>query len=165
MAVQKEKSNPSNVPLSLPKGYKPMTGGTLRLEVPEKPGWHRHWFRGVPARLGQAVQAGYRYVDADDVDINNFDLAGDSKDSGNGDMGSRVSVGSGEGPTRMYLMECPDEIFEYAQSLLGKQSDALANTLKGGTIGSDSSGESGEDRKNRYIDKRTGKNSLFTRKS
>ena len=74
MAVQKEKFNPSNPPLSLPAGYKPMTGGTLRLEVPEKPGWHRHWFRGTPARLGQATQAGYKFVDPDDVDINNFEL-------------------------------------------------------------------------------------------
>ena len=165
MAMQKEKQSPSNPPLELPKGYKPMTGGTLRLEVPEKPGWHRHWFRGTPARIGQAIKAGYRYVDADDVDINNFDLAGDSAKDGNSDMGTRVSIGTGDGPTRMYLMECSDEIFAHAQSFITKQSDQLAATVRGGTIGSDSSGESGEDRKQRYIDKRTGKNSLFTRKS
>lgn len=165
MAPQKEKFNPANPPLSLPKGYKPMTGGTLRLEVPEKPGYHRHWFRGTPARLAQAMQAGYTFVDPDDVDINNFDLAGDSNKTGNSDLGTRISVGTGDGPTRMYLMECTNEIYEYAQGLLTKQSDAIADTLRGGTIGSDRSGESGSDVEKRYIDKRTGKNSLFTRKS
>ena len=166
----KEKQSPANGKLELPKGYKPLTGSTLRLEVPEKLGWHRHWFRGTPARLQRAAQAGYRFVDHEDVDVNNFDLAGDSKGSGSTDMGTRVSVVSGDGaeannqPSRMYLMECSDEIFAYAQSILQQQVDSTADALRGGSIGSREAGESSEDSEKRYTTK-TGKNTLFNRKS
>ncbi len=168
--MAKETQSPANTKLELPKGYKPLTGSTLRLEVPEKPGWHRHWFRGTPARISRAIQAGYRYVDPDDVDVNNFDLAGDSKSAGSTDMGSRVSISSGDGaeadgqPGRMYLMECPEQLFAHAQSFIQNENDRTAEALKGGTIGSGQQGETGKDISNRYIQK--GKTSdLFNRKS
>lgn len=153
----KEKANPANAPLELPKGYKPMSTGQLRLEVPEKLGWHRHWFRGTPGRLARAIQAGYRYVDAEDCDINNFDLAGDSTEGGSTDLGTRVSVVSGEGSdergqaTRMYLMECPDAIWQHAQKILGAEVDAVAEALRGGKIGAGKNGETQYDVSKRYL--------------
>lgn len=165
-SVTKEKENPANGALELPKGYKPMSSAQLRLEVPEKSGWHRHWFRGTPQRLQRAQQAGYRYVDPADVDVNNFDLAGDSKKSGSTDLGTRISVSSGEGfsesgqPTRMYLMECPNELYKYAQSFLEKDIDKVAETLRGGKVGEKGSGETVDDASKRYL-KKGSESSLF----
>lgn len=168
--AQKEKANPSNKPLELPKGYKPMSVGQLRLEVPEKPGYHRHWFRGTAGRLARAQKAGYTFVDEKDCDVNNFDLAGDSKAAGSTDLGSRVSVVSGDGAgtdgqaTRMYLMECPDELYKYAQSMLEKEIDGVAEALRGGQIGAGTNGETRNDVSKRYL--KNGKvPSLFNKQS
>lgn len=162
----KEKENPASKPLELPKDYKPMSSATLRLEVPEKQGWHRHWFRGTPQRLQRAQQAGYRFVDPSEVDINNFDLAGDSKAAGSTDLGTRVSIASGDDtagnnqPTRLYLMECPQEYYEYAQKLLEKEVDKVAETLRGGKVGTTASGETVDDATKRYL-KKGSETSLF----
>lgn len=162
----KEISNPANKPLELPKGYKPMSSAMLRLEVPEKKGYHRHWFRGTPQRLQRAQQAGYRFVDPKDVDVNNFDLAGDSAKSGSTDLGTRISVTSGDDsgnpgqPTRLYLMECPQEFYEYAQKVLEKGVDLIAETLRGGKVGTSESGETVDDSTKRYL-KKGSESSLF----
>jgi hypothetical protein len=166
----KEKANPANAPLELPKGYRPMTTQQLRLEVPERPGWHRRWFRGNPGRLARAQQAGYRFVDEKDCDVNNHDLAGDSTAAGSTDLGSRVSVISGESgqggqPTRMYLMECPMELYEHGRSILEQRNDQVAAALRGGTVGAGSQGESQKDVQNRYVMKNTKSPSLLTKHS
>jgi hypothetical protein len=43
----------SRVPMSLP---------TLKLAVPEIPGFYCHWMRGDPMRMQQAQRAGYVFV-------------------------------------------------------------------------------------------------------
>lgn len=156
---------------SLPPGYKPMTTGVKRLEVPDKEGYHRHWFRGTPDRLQRAQQAGYRFVDKEDLgdEVNNFDLAGDSAESGNSDMGTRVSVVSGDDvggngqPARMYLMECPDELFEYAQSVLADRNGQIADALMAGEVGKGKGGENQEDMNKTYL--RNKPSDLFKRKT
>lgn len=153
---EKTKANPANTPLELPKGYKPMSSAVLRLEVPHKDGWHRHWFRGTPGRIARAQQAGYTFVDPSEVDTNNFDVAGDSKESGSTDLGSRVSIAAGDyaengQASRMYLMECPQQLYEYAQGLLEKQIDAVAESLRGGTVGRGANGETQVDVSKRYL--------------
>lgn len=166
----KEQQSPANEKLELPKNYKPMSTATLRLEVPNKPGWHRHWFRGTPGRLARAQQAGYRFVDQEDCDVNNFDLAGDSKAAGSTDLGSRVSVSAGdegsvEGQAgRMYLMECPEHLFEHSQEILGERLDKIADALKGGMVGAGEKGETSRDVENRYM-KNTKSPSLFTKRT
>lgn len=166
----KEQQSPANEKLELPKNYKPMSTATLRLEVPNKPGWHRHWFRGTPGRLARAQQAGYRFVDQGDCDVNNFDLAGDSKAAGSTDLGSRVSVSAGdegsvEGQAgRMYLMECPENLFEHSQEILGERLDKIADALKGGMVGAGEKGETPRDVANRYM-KNTKSPSLFTKRT
>jgi hypothetical protein len=162
--AQDKKTNPANDKLELPKGYKPMTGGQMRLETPELPGHHLHWFRGTPGRLAQARQAGYTHVRTDELDINNFDLAGDALSHGSTDLGSNISVVSGEGADesgqtpRMYLMKCPDYIWDYKNGLVEKQNADTADALNGGTVGKGGAGETGNDVGKRY----TGtSNSLF----
>ena len=92
-------NNPANKIEGLPKGFRPMNSAVLKLEVPQRDGYHRHWFRGTPERISRARQAGYRFVEAEDLGddaVNSFDLAGDSDSAGSTDMGSRVSVISGD---------------------------------------------------------------------
>lgn len=157
--MSENKINPANEgKRELPKGFRPMTSATLRLEVPDKDGWHRHWFRGTPERIARAKQAGYTFVDPQEVDTNNFDIAGDSMDSGSTDLGSAVSVISGDDigndgqPGRMYLMECPNEWYEEAQKVLVERNEEVASALRGGRIGMDGT-IAGGDPSTQYRDK------------
>lgn len=151
----------------IPDGYIPMSAPTKRLEVPERPGYVRYWFRGDPGRLQRAQQAGYRFVDRNEVNINNFDVGGDAKDSGNTDMGTRVSLVTGDDtgpdgqPNRLYLMEVPKELYEYGQKLLQERNDSIAEELSSGMIGAGQSdhGETSRDQAARYA--KTGVPDLF----
>lgn len=155
------KPNPANAAESaagdLPKGYKPFSEGSLKLEVPERPGYHRHWFRGAAGRIARAQQAGYTFVDKGQVAVSNFDLGGDSTKDGNGDLGTRVSIVSGESedasgqPERLYLMECPMHLYEYSQKILADRNESVAEALRGGKIGVGENGESREDSNTRYV--------------
>lgn len=137
--MSKNEGNPANpvATRKLPDDFKPMMQSTLRLQVPEKDGFHRHWFRGTSERLGRAQQAYYTFVDADEVDVNNFDIGGDSLKSGSTDLGSRVSISGGGDGARMYLMECPLEFYEESQRILGERNESVAASLRGGKVGID----------------------------
>ncbi len=143
--MSKNSVNPANGTTikEIPKDFKPMTTGTLRLEVPQRDGYHRYWFRGDPGRLARARKAYYTFVDPDDVDINNFDLAGDITGTGNTDLGTRVSVVTGDDithggqPNRLYLMECPIELYEESQRILAERNEDVASALRGGKMGVD----------------------------
>lgn len=122
-----------------PANYRPMSSGQKKLEVPERPGYYRRWFRGDAGRINRALQAGYTFVDPSAVALNNFDLGGDAKESGNTDLGSsRVSVVSGEGADsngqaeRLYLMECPQELYEESKRYVDERNDSVAAALRGG---------------------------------
>jgi hypothetical protein len=142
---------------NLPPDFQPMSSGVLKLEVPAKEGFHRRWFRGDAGRIARAIQAGYVFVDKNEVALNNFDLGGDAKTSGDTDMGTRVSVISGDDadssgqPQRMYLMECPEEVYEYSRSLLEDRNESVAEALRGGKIGAGHEGETPVDVEQRYV--------------
>lgn len=129
---------------ALPDNYMPMSAPIMRLQVPEKPGYVRYWFRGDPNRLQRAEQAGYRFVNPSEVKVNNFDVAGSKDDSGNTDLGSRVSVITGDEsgpdgqPNRLYLMEIPKELYEKGQRYLEARNESIAEELRSGLIGADS---------------------------
>lgn len=147
--------------LELPAGYKPMSVGQRRLEVPEREGWHRHWFRGNPANIQKALQAGYRFVEKDEVKLNNFDLAGFGEGEG-ADLGTRVSQPSGDSDDKLYLMECPQRLYEYAQGLHMQINHETAAALKGGTVGVGKAGETKKDVENRYQDVTIKGKDMFT---
>ncbi len=151
---EQDKTVVTGAPQGLPPGYKPFSEGSLKLQVPDRPGYHRHWFRGEPGRIERAKQAGYTHVAKGDAHVTNQDLGGDAKSDGNTDLGSLVSITSGamaeDGqPERMYLMECPEHLFKYAQGLLAERNESVAEALRGGKIGSDK--EAGGDSQHRYI--------------
>lgn len=168
---QKPNVNPANAreKRELPKGFQPMSQGIKKLEVPERDGFHRRWFRGDAKRIAQAQRAGYQFVMSDDVTLNNTDLGGDADTSGNSDLGTRVSVISGDSfekdgqPGRMYLMECPIEYYEASRQLQEDRNDDIAEALSAGTLGKDASGETFSDAQRRYL--KTATPELFIRKN
>lgn len=147
----------------IPSDYIPMSAPIQRLQVPEKTGYVRHWFRGDPGRLVRAQQAGYRFVNPDEVRVNNFDVGGSREQSGNTDLGTRVSLISGDEsgpdgqPHRLYLMEIPKELYEHGQKILESRNESIAESLRSGLIGSDQ--ESSKDKSVRYA--KTGVPDLF----
>lgn len=139
----------------IPDNYIPMSAPIQRLQVPKKDGFVRYWFRGDAGRIQRAQQAGYRFVDQSEVKVNNFDLGGDASNSGNTDMGSRVSMITGDTsfdgqPARLYLMEIPQELYEKGQKYLEQANESVAAALRSGLIGADETGESAKDRSTRY---------------
>lgn len=148
-----EPVNPANE-LEIPDGFRPMTHAMQKLEVPQRPGYNRHWFRGNPGRISAAMRAGYRYIENDDVTLNNFDLGGDARSTGNTDLGNRVSRICGEGlesdgqPSRLYLMECPNHLFALSQKVVADSSEATIASLRGGMV---EASESAADKGARYV--------------
>lgn len=126
-APQRRVSEADRIPMSVPM---------LKLSVPEKEGWHRHWF--TARNVARALKAGYTFVDDRDVEVNNPDVAGDIATSGSTDMGSRVSALAGgfiEGtaePDRLYLMEIPQELRDKDMAGYAKISENIAAALRGG---------------------------------
>lgn len=135
----------------------PMSVPVQRLEVPEIPGYHLHWFLSTAERLQRAMDGGYEFVDEREVKINNVSLGGDSAASGNADMGSRVSVVSGQEvgkdgqPTRLVLMKLKQEWWEEDQKLVEARNTKVRDALLGGMIGAEQ--DRGNDSQHRYVDK------------
>ena len=119
----------SRVPLGVPRS---------KLTVPQREGYHRRWINDVPGRLHAAGQAGWEYVEDPDLHV------GDGAESGNSDMGSRVSrlVGKTEsgGPLRAYLMEIKQEFYEEDQAAKLAVVDETDRAIREGKIGDDQEG-------------------------
>lgn len=166
-----EKLNPASAPAKLAAERKrvPMSVPVQRLETPEIPGYRLHWFTGSQDRIERAQSAGYEFVKREDLKLNTVSLGGDSTISGNTDMGSNVSIVSGQEvgkdgqPMRLILMKIKTEWYEEDQKLVDDRNEQTAAALRGGLLGSE--GESLGDRQQRYVDKaRTQIPDLFTPK-
>jgi len=165
-----QQSNPANVPgrTSAERQRIPMSVPLQKLQVPELPGYHLHWFRGTPDRIARAQQGGYEFVGDHEVALNNLDLGGESAVSGNTDMGSRVSVISGDEvgrdgqPVQMILMKIRQEWWEEDQLKVEARNEQVAAALRGGQVGAGKAGSEGPgDIANRYVKQAV---NLFTRK-
>lgn len=126
----------------------PMGSKAGRLKVPEKPGWHRHWFRTEPGRIERAMQAGYRFVDPAEISMIPQQIGGTPEQGGSTDLGSRVSVAAGgfadNGQAlRLFLMECPMRLYERAKAMLQSDTDATVDALAAGRGGKDDYAEAG----------------------
>lgn len=135
----------------------PMSVPVQRLEVPDIPGYHLHWFQGTPARLQRALDGGYEFVDEKETRVNSVGLGNESTRSGNTDMGSRVSVVSGQElghdgqPARLVLMKIKQEWWEEDQKVQEKRTEQVINALNAGSIGADKDARG--DAQHRYVDK------------
>jgi len=134
----------------------PMDTPTLKLQVPEIPGYRLYWFRGEPARISRAERAGYEFVRRDEIEVNSVGIADDRAADGNTDMGSLVSVSAGDllgedkQPLKMILMKIREEWAQADDAVKAERNDAIAAALRGGLIGSEK--DSTADRGARYLD-------------
>ena len=155
--------NPSNSSPVTDETRVPMALPQLMLEVPEIPGYIMHWFADRPGRIPRALQGGYEFVDPSEVRINNFGLAADLTQSGNTDLGNRISVHGGVaengGSERLYLMKIKKEWYDKDMELREQASDRVVQSLRQGTVGADR--EKMADAAKRYA-KNT--DNLFTKK-
>lgn len=157
--MEMKQLNPANVQEKTTAERKriPMAVPVQRLEAPEIPGYHLHWFLGTSERLQRALDAGYEFVDSKEMKINNVSLGGDSAQSGNTDMGSRVSVVSGQEvgrdgqPTRLILMKIKLDWYEEDQKLVDQRNAQVADALTAGAIGAEK--DRAGDSQHRYVDK------------
>jgi len=122
----------NRIPMSLPQ---------LMLEVPEIEGYVMHWFADRPGRISRAAAAGYEWVTPEEVKINNFGLASDLEQTGNTDMGTRVSVHGGTTESgaaeRLYLMKIRKEWYDKDMKLREEASDRVVQALRQGLTGAD----------------------------
>ena len=150
MVAKSAATNPANAPEKRVRQRIPMALPTLKLAVPEIPGYVLHWFRGNSQRLQQAQQAGYEFVERDELLINSTGLANSYDDDGNTDMGTRVSVASGsedsESGNRMYLMKIRQEFWDEDQLAVNARQEQIAAQLRGDK----GFAEGGMDSSNRY---------------
>lgn len=123
-ASKAERQRPPRVSMSAPR---------RRLQVPDLPGWHLHFFKeeNVPA----AVEAYYELVDRREVRMNQLNVAGESAGDGNTDMGSNVSVIGGQNaagqPVRLILMKIKEEYWKEDQLALERRNVAVMQAIFG----------------------------------
>jgi hypothetical protein len=157
MAIEKLNPGSSAQPVAAERKRIPMSVPVQRLEVPDLPGYHLHWFLSTPERLQRAIDGGYEFAEEREVKINNVSLGGDSAISGSTDMGSRVSVVSGQEvgkdgqPTRLVLMKIKQEWWDEDQSAVEARNTKVRDALLGGMIGAEN--DRPGDAQHRYVDK------------
>ena len=126
------------------KTYIPMSAPRAKLWAPEMPGWHLHWMRGNAQRIGMALQAGYEFVTPEELEehggMYSHDLGGDAVGGGSTDLGTRVSVVSGDEfgrdgqAERLYLMRCKEEIWQASQEFVSERNEKVADAIRGGKV-------------------------------
>lgn len=129
-------ANPSNPPAKSAGRRIPMALPTLKLAVPEIPGYVCHWFRGTGQRLQQALNAGYVFVERDELVLQGFGLATSYDVDGNTDLGTRVSVAAGGDDQagqagRLYLMKIKKELWLEDEELVFEKHEQIAGQLRG----------------------------------
>lgn len=89
--------NPANSPAQAKPDRKriPMSVPSRKLEVAEIPGWHLYWF--LESNVPQAINGGYEFVQANEVVLNQLNVATDRSISGNASLGGQVMVAAGAG--------------------------------------------------------------------
>ena len=153
-------ANPTAKPDVRERKRIPMSVPRRKLEVPEKPGFRRHWFleRNVPS----AIQGGYDPVQSNDVSLNQHGLGTKSSISGNADLGSGVKVvgGTGEGGNAEYLvlMEIREEWWKEDHKAIEARNAAIMETIFNKERIAGSENLLPEDRSTRYV-----KTALFQR--
>ena len=153
-----EKLNVATKDVKEEKKRIPMSVQVQRLEVAEIPGYHLHWFNGSAERIARAQAGGYEFVDEREVSINSVGIGNASAVSGNTDMGSRVTIVSGQEvgkdgqPMRLVLMKIKQELYEEDQRLVEDRNELVAASIRGGFIGKQN--DAPGDTQYRYVDQK-----------
>lgn len=164
--VAPKAANPANVPEATaakePSARKriPMSVPQRKLEVPKLPGFVLYWFR--ESNVPRALQAGYEFVDATELPVNQHNVATDKGISGNQDMGSRIRLVGGltEQNDAIYavLMKIKEEYWNEDHAEMARLNAQMLENIFGKEqiLGSESLSQT--DKEQRYV-----KTALFSR--
>lgn len=162
----KAKANPSTdtvAAAATPAARKriPMSVPIRKLEVPDLPGYHLHWF--LEKNVPRAMQAAYEFVDFNEIPTNSNGLGTDVSE-GSSDLGSRIRVLSGVGehshPEYLVLMKLREEYWLEDRKKIDDLNAARMGTIFRGEkiLDSDEMQVSHDDQALRYV-----KTALFNR--
>lgn len=165
-----EPSNPANegtAPTKAQRRRIPMSVPTRKLEVPDLPGYHLHWI--LESNIPRALAAFYDFVDRNEVPLHNHDIAGDSLQDGNRDLGSRVSIPAGVNaqghPETLVLMKLEEHYWREDQQEISRSNAARLGAIFRGEQIITQDGERADDKSLRYVDKERTRAALFQRPS
>ena len=123
------------VPVSRRRKRAGVNGIKLKLDAPQRPGFHRRWVDNAPSRILELEELGYSMV---------ADKASEGASRTDG-LGSRISRHAGKRengePHHLVLMECCDE--DYAIGVAEKE-DRLKPFEAAIRAGRDTSGQAGD---------------------
>jgi hypothetical protein len=130
-----------------------MTTAVRRLEVPDIVGYRLYWF--VDRNVPRAIQAGYEFVQADEVSLNQLNVGTDKSLSGNADLGNQVRVVAGTaengGVEHLTLMKIRQEWWDEDRKVLeSRNADVLSGIFRNEAI-MGSENVAGPDRDVRYV--------------
>jgi hypothetical protein len=113
----------------LPEGFarKPFGSHVQKLNYPERPGFHRHWFNDYPGRIARALEAGYKHV----------------QDRDGKNVARIVGVAEAGGGLNAYLMEIPLQFYLEDQRIKDRARDELDAKMKRGVIAGSAPGKDG----------------------
>lgn len=137
-----------------------MSAPSLKMQVDCPDGYVCYWFNDYPGRVQRAIQAGYEFVDPEEVNVALTCYADDPAISGNTDLGSRVSLVVGEyqgHPLRAYYMKIREEWYKEDQEALDARCQSMDRQIYKGLVGHEE--DQSQDRDKRYskdVDVRTG---------
>lgn len=134
----------------------PMSVPQQKLEVPDVPGMHRHWFR--ENRVARAIQGGYEFVQAKDAPLNQKGIGTAPGVSGNMDLGSHIRVSSGVGEDGhaewLVLMEIREEWWlEDQAAIAARNAQTMSAIFRGETIPGSKPTGTAEDQSLVYVSK------------
>lgn len=131
-----------------------------KLEMPDLPGYHLHWF--LEGRIPRAMEGGYEFVKSDELPVNQKGVGTDSTISGNADLGTNISVISGEADLqKLVLMKIREEFWREDQRELElRNASVLSGIFRDEKIMGDEK-QAAEDRGTNYVD--TKRTAVFNR--
>jgi hypothetical protein len=159
-------TNPANLPAAeLAKAAPtrkriPMSVPRRKMEAPEIPGFHLHWF--LESNVHAALQGGYEFVDINEVPTNQMGVGNDTTISGSADLGARVKIIAGTGvdnqPEYQVLMKIREEWWQDDQKVIEARNASVLSAIfkEEHIMGSDK--VPAEDKNLRYV-----KTALFNR--
>jgi hypothetical protein len=156
-----EASNPASKPAAeLAKAAEarrriPMSVPTRKMEVPEIVGFRMYWF--VEENVPRAIQAGYEFVNQDEVPLHQRNVATASSVSGNADLGSQIrliaGVDEGGKMRHQVLMKIRNEWYEEDKAALEQKNAQIMRSIfqNEEILGADK--YKGSDLQTAYVDK------------
>lgn len=142
-----ERKRPARIPMSVPR---------QRLQVPEMPGFHLHWFR--EDNVAHAKAAYYEHVNRGEIETNQLNPGNSVAADGNTDPGTLVSLVADKTesgtPVRAYLMKLPEELYQEDQRKIEELNARIMEAIFGDEAKVGDAGQVENLGSNVYIDKR-----------